>query len=343
MKKICIVGHFGGKKKFNDGQTVKTRTLYDSLKRKGIGLKIVDTYYSKKNPIRFIFSLIRNSLYCRTFIILLSTNGRKYLFPWFSFLSVCLKKKIYHYVIGSTIINDIHENTKIRNYLNNFSSNWVEGKLMKQQLIEMGVENAIFIPNYKNIKPIEEINISHFTSKYNFCTFSRVIFEKGIEDAVLSIEEICKKYPNLDIKLDIYGPIDKVYEQRFFNLINNSIHCKYKGVIAPDQSVSVLKDYYCLLFPTFWKSEGMPGTIIDSFCAGLPVIARRWILCDELITDSYNGLVYDFEKPEELKNKIEYAILNKEKIFQMKKNCLQDANKFTEDAVIKCILEELGF
>ena len=34
--RIGIIGHFGGKEKFNDGQTVKTIAIYDALKRYGI-------------------------------------------------------------------------------------------------------------------------------------------------------------------------------------------------------------------------------------------------------------------------------------------------------------------
>ena len=32
---IAIVGHFGGKEKFNDGQTIKTIAIYDALIRYG--------------------------------------------------------------------------------------------------------------------------------------------------------------------------------------------------------------------------------------------------------------------------------------------------------------------
>ena len=44
--RIGIIGHFGGKEKFNDGQTVKTIAIYDALKRYGIeDVDKIDTYY----------------------------------------------------------------------------------------------------------------------------------------------------------------------------------------------------------------------------------------------------------------------------------------------------------
>ena len=53
---ISIVGHFGGNKQFNDGQTIKTINLYEGLVSKDIKIYKVDTYYVKHNPIFFIYN-----------------------------------------------------------------------------------------------------------------------------------------------------------------------------------------------------------------------------------------------------------------------------------------------
>lgn len=53
--KIGIIGHFGGKEKFNDGQTVKAIAIYGALKRYGFeDVDKIDTYYIKKNPLIFM-------------------------------------------------------------------------------------------------------------------------------------------------------------------------------------------------------------------------------------------------------------------------------------------------
>ena len=57
---ISIIGHFGGERNFNDGQTIKTRTFYSALnKTKVAKVHKVDTYYIKKNPFLFIYQLLR--------------------------------------------------------------------------------------------------------------------------------------------------------------------------------------------------------------------------------------------------------------------------------------------
>ena len=58
-KKISIIGHFGGKENILDGQTIKTKILYDELKKStNWDIKIVDTYYKRRNP----FKLLKDTL-----------------------------------------------------------------------------------------------------------------------------------------------------------------------------------------------------------------------------------------------------------------------------------------
>jgi glycosyltransferase involved in cell wall biosynthesis len=47
----------------------------------------------------------------------------------------------------------------------------------------------------------------------------------------------------------------------------------YGGVVPFNKSVEVLKDYFAVLFPTYYEGEGFAGTIIDAHSAGVPIIA----------------------------------------------------------------------
>ena len=119
---ICIVGHFGGNKAFNDGQTVKTITTYNALRDVGItDIDKIDTYYIKRNPFRFLFLLTRGLLRDQKFILLLSINGRRVLFPVFYYASKLLGKEIYHYAIGGRLADEASQNAKIKKYISSFS------------------------------------------------------------------------------------------------------------------------------------------------------------------------------------------------------------------------------
>ena len=53
MKKVAVIGHFGGNKKFFDGQTVKTKNLKNLLEDYGgFETYIVDTYLVKRHKIK---------------------------------------------------------------------------------------------------------------------------------------------------------------------------------------------------------------------------------------------------------------------------------------------------
>ena len=51
---------------------------------------------------------------------------------------------------------------------------------------------------------------------------------------------------------------------------------RYCGIKDPKDSVKTLKNYFALVFPTRFYTEGIPGTIIDAYYAGVPVIASKW-------------------------------------------------------------------
>ena len=86
----------------------------------------------------------------------------------------------------------------------------------------------------------------------------------------------------------------------------------------------------------------MPGTIIDALTAGVPIIARRWEFCDDMIDNQITGLVYEFNQPEKLEEKISSAIENPTVIIEMKKNGSSKAFEYSEEYVMAQIVERMG-
>ena len=341
--KIGIIGHLGGNENCTDGQTVKTKALYEGLSKRGYRIITADTYYMKKNPPRFMvqfFNVINNT---NKIVVLLSNRGRKVLFPILAGLS--RKKDIYHYSIGGRLADEAAEDERYKKQIGSFKANWVESRQIADKLQALGVVNASYLPNFKNIKILDKKELEYKSVKpFTFCTFSRVIPEKGVEDAIRAVRRINEEHDEEVAKLDIYGPIEPDYKERFEYALKNlgGGYSQYRGVIAPNESVETLKKYYMLLFPTYWKGEGMPGTVIDAFSAGVPIIARRWKFCDEMLTDGETGYVYDFDKPEELIVKIEYAISHVENTTKMKMACLLKAEEYSEDNVLQNIIYHMG-
>ena len=339
--KIGIIGRIAENKKLFDGQTVKTRNLKNMLFEisNSENLYIVDTYnYKKRLPIVFIRSLICMAK-CDKIVLSISINGRKVFFPFFYYLNKFFHKDIYHSLIGGRLVANIEQFPSWKKYVKSFKANWVETYELVNSLKSIGVENAVYIPNFKKIKLLDIERIKFYTSNnIRFCTFSRVQELKGITDAILTIRKISDKICDVKIHLDIYGPIDTDYEEIFLELIKkNQDIISYKGCIDANLSVEYLMDYFMLLFPTKYYNEGVPGTIIDAMAAALPVIASDWHYCKEMIEHSVNGLVYDFYDEHGLEEMIKYAISHRELINHMKKNCLIKAQEYMYFNVIEKI------
>lgn len=343
FKQVCIIGHFGGNEKFNDGQTIKTITFLQALESRNITVNQADTYYAKRKPFVFMFQLLMSFFTSKKIVIMVSDNGVRILFPILSFLHKITKKQIFHYAIGGDWGERFQKTPKLSVYLNSFEENWVESRNMIAEWQKNGVQNAIYIPNFKKLKCLDPTNLPlPKKHPFQFCIFSRILKEKGVEDAMAAIKQINQNYGEGTAVLDIYGAIDKNYEKEFeAKLKEYADCCYYKGVVAPNDSVDVLKQYYMLLFPTHYRTEGIPGTIIDAFSSGLPVIARQWNCCNEMVEDHKTGYVYDFDQPDELFSKIEYAVEHPAQTIDMKKNCLTKAKEYSEDIVMTSILNKL--
>ena len=343
IKYVAIIGHFGGDQPFNDGQTVKTRVLYEELSaRTGWAIRRVDTYYRNRRPVRLLLQSLAALMTNRDIIVLLSGNGMRFYFPLLSFFARVFHTRVYHDVIGGNLSDYVQRYPKFAGYLRSFRVNWVETRGVMERLREQGIENCEVLPNFKALRPVSPEELStDYKPPYRFCTFSRVMREKGIEDAIDAICAVNGKRGDV-AALDIYGPIEPGYEDAFARALERGGgSIRYGGVVRQEACTDTLRDYYMLLFPTFWHGEGMPGTIVDALSAGVPVIARRWRYCDEMLTNGVTGYVYDFDEPERLAPLIEYAITHTEETVAMKRSCLEKAMEYSAERAMSRVLKAL--
>lgn len=343
---VCIIGHFGADKPFRDGQTVKTRTLEQALRSYAsdkLILHKVDTYDCRNNILKFFLQLTVGIFSCNRIVLCVSKGGRQVFFPLMYLLSKLFGKRVYHCGIGGRLADEVRANTKWKRYVKAFRYNWVESIALADELKSLDVINAEYLPNFKILPRIAEVDLPETVNQpMRFCTFSRVMEEKGITDAVNAVIAINENVSLPRVILDVYGPVDKAYEEQFNQLMEIAPdQIRYCGEAEPDKSVEILQQYDILLFPTFWKGEGIPGTIIDSLCAGLPVIARRWRYCDEMLEHGITGYCYDFDRPEQLLKWIECAVSHPEEIVKMRKNCLDAAEQYRPESVIPVMVQQL--
>lgn len=341
-KTVGIIGHFGGKKVFLDGQTIKTKILYEELRNAtDWELFKVDTYYKKERPLGLLLRTLRCLFMTRDVIILLSGNGMKLYFPLLFFFSKHFHTRVYHDVIGGNLDSYVRDNPKFKAYLNSFQANWVETEGLKNRLTALDVTNCSVIPNFKRLQITGEVR-KPFSEPYCFCMFSRVMKEKGVETAIDAIQKLNEEAGRIVCRLDIYGRVDDAYRSAFEEKLHMAeASVRYCGTVPYDQSVQTIASYFALLFPTFWQGEGFPGTIVDAFSAGLPVIASDWSCNAEIVRHLKTGIIYPREDFSSLEDSICWAITHADAMAAMRKSCAEEAEKYQPDCYIKLIKETI--
>ncbi len=340
-KSIGIIGRVD--ERLTDGQTIKTRILRDELNRANSIANIVTvdlSNYKKRVFVVFIQVLVC-FFKCDNIFLLVSSNGMKFFFPFIYYINKVFKRNIIHDVIGGNLQNYVSEKPKWKKYLNSFGYNLVELEFMKTELEKLGVSNCVAVPNFKRLNAIKESELkTKITYPIKLCTFSRVAKEKGILVAVEAVNKINLQAGRTVARLDIYGQVEEGFVAEF----NKAKECfyeaiNYKGIVPYDKSTEILKEYDALLFPTTHKGEGFPGTIIDAYASGLPVIASSWKYNSYLVINNKTGFIYDYEDTTELDKILSKITQNPESLILMKKNCLKEYEKYNPDNLIREITE----
>lgn len=347
-RRIGIMGRIDLGETMVDGQTVKTRVVYRHLADRfgADAIRTVDTLDYRHHPLRVAKDAARCLAVCDDVVVLLSDNGRRFFFPVLALAASARGTRVFHNLIGGRLADDIERDASGRlvRCLNAFQVNWVESRALVARLAELGVRNAVYLPNFKDLDTGAARLDAPTGRPARLCTFSRVVPGKGIENAVRAVARLNEDAGAAGpvAVLDIYGPVDEDYEEEFRALIESAPHARYMGSVKPEQGVETIRDYWALLFPTEFWGEGIPGTIVDAMGAGLPVIASHWAYYSEMLTDGVTGLGYDFERPEELRPTIEsFLALPREEVEAMRRAIHERAAAYTADAVFERIAQAL--
>lgn len=346
MKKISVIGKFiSSETVVWDGQSIKTRIVTQELEKQfgTRNVQRIDTYGWKHHP----FQLLKNSFLAvrrSDHVIFMTDDGGIKIFPWLLRLSNVMGKCSLHYiVIGGWLVRFLEKHRFFTALLKGFDNIFAETTGMKQGLEQMGFQNVSLLPNFKNLSPLSEEQLAAAPCEpYRFCTFSRVMREKGIGDAVHAIKNVNMRFGRTVCELDIYGAVEPDETEWFRKLsdeFDETIH--HCGVAPYDQTTAILAPYFALLFPTFFPKEGIPGTIIDAYAAGLPVIASRWSSFEDIVDDGITGIGYPYQKNECLEEIISDLVRSPQQILNMKGNCLKKAEEFLPENAMTVLLDKL--
>ena len=338
--KVSVLGHFGEGINLLNGQTVKTKTITEELQNQLGQNQVIkfDTRGGWKTLLKAPFQVFQALSKSSNVLIFPAHNGLRVYAPLLAFQRCFFKKRKIHYVvIGGWLPQFISKRKGLAKSLKKFDGIYVETQTMKIALESQGFNNVFVMPNCKKLTVLSANELVCPSGvPYRLCTFSRVMKEKGIETAVNVVKQVNEKLGFTAYSLNIYGQVDNSQKEWFENLKNQFPDgVRYCGSVDADKSVEVLQQYYALLFPTHFYTEGIPGTIIDAYAAGIPVISAKWESYADVVDDGITGLVYDFDDEDKLEKILLDVAKDSKILLNMKGNCIRKAKEYVPESVVQ--------
>ena len=329
MKKVLVLGYFGKQSHIQEGQSVKTRNMSRLFKEMGCTVDEFDTESFRYDKLAF-FKMIRQLFKCEKLCLLPAYNNLKYFFPIFFIFSKLFRYDIYLFTIGGRLHIYLKSLPIHRWMMGRIKCIFNETHMLGNYLSDIySYTNLEYCPNIKFVDFSPQKH--HTYGELHLVFLARIMMEKGI-DVIFGYADWLSKQSRNDVSIDFYGMIDPKDKDYFESQVAKFNFIEYKGVIQQSDIPEVLEKYDALLFPTHFPTEGIPGSVLDAYNAGIPVIASDWTYAHELIEDGKTGVIIPFEDNQEAFNSTcEDLLKDTQKLNRMKDNAKARAKEYHAD------------
>jgi glycosyltransferase involved in cell wall biosynthesis len=293
MSKTLVVGYFGYCTNQLDGQTVKTRDVYRLVREQVEGE--VDYYDTEDIKYRRlgIVKLLWKMICCRMLFYLPAQNNLKSFFPLVFCLSVVFRFKIHYFVVGGWLKEFLLEMPVHRFMLKRIAGIHVETQRLENELKQYyHLQNVDIFPNFRFF----EFDPERFDSeKLRLVFMARVNKMKGLDWIFDLADYIAKNKLQDKFSITFFGPISEDDRIFFEENITKYPFVDYMGVLQPSEIYNTISQYDVMLLPTHYFTEGLPGSVVDAYISGIPVIVTEWKHSHEFVEDGRSGFIIPFE------------------------------------------------
>jgi glycosyltransferase involved in cell wall biosynthesis len=238
---------------------------------------------------------ILNALNKSNIPVVITLHDLKLVCPNYSMLNhgniceLCKGKKFYH-----CIMTRCHKNSFSKSFLaalESYLHHYILGSYKKVKAL---IGPSMFLINKYKEMGLEGqyVHLPNFidTSKFlpRFGSKSKAIVYCGKLSPEKGIRTLIKAVKDLPVELRVLG----------------------EGILRNELEVIMPSELY----------ENNPYSVLEAFALGKPVIGSRIGGIPELVRDGVTGMIYKAGNVDDLKDKIEYMYLNKDKVFEMGKN-----------------------
>lgn len=288
------------------GATISFGYLIDYLDRTNGNYNLVNTQTFPKgisrffNPFVILVKVLLQAPFSDVIFLNSSRGGTKYLAPILYFVAKLFRLKFVFRPFGGDIKDYTALYSKFQNWL--FSKTVLKSDIFFLQTKALMGFYANQNANTIQLPTSREVPASHllrgerpFNKRFIYLGF--INHFKGVKHIIEASKRLGSDYT-----IHVYGPIKDVEFDQLFSA-NPEI---YKGVLTKDKVLETLKNYDVLILPTYYKGEGYPGSIIEAYSLGLPVITTKWNAIPEIVVEGKTGILIDPKSTDQLVGAMEY-------------------------------------
>lgn len=333
---ICFIGFFATLDNQLDGQIIKTRQIRDLIKTNlpEARLSWFDTQTLKRQRKRNLLKMLFLILKAKIIIYLPGQNNLSQFFPFlFSFCSL-FRKKIIYPVVGGWLADFIKDKPSLQSKLSEIDAILVESNSLKEKLINWyGFKNVEVLPNFRNTNFSPPQYHCEESGPVKIVFMARIMPQKGCDLLIDFANWYQSQASPSSYKIDVYGPLDSDCPQYFYEVldrIKSTPNIEYCGSVKPENVFSVLSNYDLMALPTSYEGEGFPGSIIDSYIAGIPVLVSRWKDLPEFVEEGKSGFTVNLNNKLDFLELLKSIIENPTALRNLKKYIPEIAQKYSK-------------
>jgi len=211
---------------------------------------------------------------------------------------------------------------------------------MKAELQDIGYKNVVCFPNFRFFN--HAFNPHHIDGELHLVFMARVNKLKGL-DTIFNFSSYLKSKEINNIFIDFWGPVFLDDSEYFYENIELYPFIQYKGVLLPEKIHATLEQYDAMLLPTHYYTEGLPGSIVDAYISGIPVIATEWKHSHEFVNDGKTGFIVPFENSDNAFRDAIMNLLDNSLLDALKHNSFSFSKRFNTLSALKIIKSKIRY
>ena len=340
MKRIVTIGSFGFGEGSPSGQRVKSQNVYHLLKETGNTVSFIEMIGIMKRPLTFL-RMVKEIWNSDAVFCMPAQRNLVTVFPIICRIARIKKVSVHYIVVGGWLAEFLEERKQLQRLLSSIAGIHCQTQELSDTLTKKyGFRNADVFPNFR----ITDFKSTphHTPGVLKLVFMARINKLKGL-DIIFAIGDLIKKAKINYVTIDFYGPIHDEDKSYFEQNVEKYDFMRYIKSLDPSEIYTTLEQYDAMLLPTHYYTEGFPGSVLDAYISGIPVIVTKWQYATEFVDHGISGLIVPFDDDgSEMFTKICNVLEDESFLSNLKQGASSKWKKYSPEVAIKQLEDYLN-